>query len=53
MPPLAERREDIPHLARHFVDLVARRTGLGKVKLGDEVLSATKAIGGPAMCARC
>ena len=40
MPPLAERREDIPHLARHFVDLVARRTGLGKVKLGDEVLSA-------------
>ena len=40
MPPLAERREDIPHLARHFVDLVARRTGLGKVKLGEEVLSA-------------
>ena len=40
MPPLAERREDIPHLARHFVELVARRTGLGKVKLGDEVLSA-------------
>ena len=40
MPPLAERREDIPHLARHFVDLLARRTGLGKVKLGDEVLSA-------------
>ena len=40
MPPLADRREDIPHLARHFVDLVARRTGLPRVKLGDEVLAA-------------
>ncbi|MGC6519439.1 MAG: sigma-54-dependent transcriptional regulator [Candidatus Puniceispirillaceae bacterium] len=40
MPPLADRREDIPHLARHFVDLVVRRTGLARVKLGDEVLAA-------------
>ena len=40
MPPLADRREDIPPLARHFVEAVARRTGLGKVKLGDEVLAA-------------
>ena len=40
MPPLADRRDDIPHLARHFVDMVARRTGLSRVKLGDEVLAA-------------
>ena len=40
MPALAERREDIPHLARHFVDIVARRTGLERVKFGDEVLAA-------------
>jgi len=40
MPALADRREDIPHLARHFVDLVARRTGLARIKLGDEVFAA-------------
>ena len=40
MPQLSERREDIPHLAHHFVDVVSRRTGLGKIKLSDEVLAA-------------
>ena len=40
MPQLSERREDIPHLARYFVDVVSRRTGLGKIKLSDEVLAA-------------
>ena len=40
IPPLSGRSEDIPGLARHFVDLIARRTGLPKIKLGDEVLAA-------------
>jgi two-component system nitrogen regulation response regulator NtrX len=40
MPALSERREDIPHLARHFVDMISRRTGLGRIKLSDEVLAA-------------
>ena len=40
MPALAERREDIPHLARHFVDVVSRRTDLAKIRFSDEVLAA-------------
>jgi len=40
MPALAERPEDIPHLAKYFVDEVARRTGLLRIKLSDEVLAA-------------
>lgn len=40
MPALSERREDIPHLARHFVAMISRRTGLGRIKLSDEVLAA-------------
>ena len=40
MPALADRREDIPPLARHFVDVVSRRTGLARIKFSDEVLVA-------------
>jgi anaerobic nitric oxide reductase transcription regulator len=35
VPPLRERREDIPVLAGHFVDAAARRLGLGRVRLAD------------------
>ena len=40
IPPLSDRSEDVPSLARHFVDMVARRTGLQRIKLGDDVLAA-------------
>jgi anaerobic nitric oxide reductase transcription regulator len=36
VPPLRERREDIPILARHFLDASRRRLGLGQVMLTPE-----------------
>jgi anaerobic nitric oxide reductase transcription regulator len=36
VPPLRERRPDIPLLAAHFLDLSRQRLGLGPVRLTDE-----------------
>ena len=36
VPPLRERRRDIPLLAAHFLDLGRQRLGLGPVRLSDE-----------------
>lgn len=36
VPPLRERREDIPILATHFVDAARRRLGVGRLRLSDE-----------------
>jgi anaerobic nitric oxide reductase transcription regulator len=36
VPPLRERREDIPVLAAHFADLTRRRLGIARVTLADE-----------------
>ena len=38
--PLAERREDIPLMAKHFVKKIADRLGVPPIKLSDEVLAA-------------
>lgn len=35
VPPLRERREDIPLLAAHFLDACRQRLGLGPVRLAD------------------
>ena len=35
VPPLRERREDVPLLATHFADAARRRLGLGPVRLSD------------------
>jgi transcriptional regulator with GAF, ATPase, and Fis domain len=42
MPPLRERREDIPELAAHFLDLYARRAGRAISQLDDDALIALK-----------
>ena len=40
LPPLRERREDIPELARHFLNLSARGLGVPVKRLSDEAVEA-------------
>ncbi len=47
MPPLADRREDIPQLAKYLVRTAAKRLGLARIKLGDEVLAAMQGYDWP------
>jgi two-component system response regulator PilR (NtrC family) len=39
VPPLRDRLEDIPALARHFLSYLAEESGTGKVGLSDEAVS--------------
>jgi len=43
MPPLRERRDDIPLLARHFVQLFAREMSLAPPRISDAALRALDA----------
>jgi len=47
VPPLRERREDIPLLATHFADAARRRLGLGPLRLGEEVRARLAAADWP------
>jgi len=47
VPPLRERREDVPLLAAHFADLARRRLGLGPVRLSDAVRTRLAAADWP------
>jgi len=47
LPPLRERREDIPRLVRHFVHKFAQRMGRQIETIPAEVLSALKAYSWP------
>jgi anaerobic nitric oxide reductase transcription regulator len=47
VPPLRDRREDIPLLAAHFADAVRRRLGLGPVRLAEAALSQLRAADWP------
>src|ERR1019366_10534109 len=43
VPALAERREDIPMLVRHFVDQIAKGTGLPPRVVGDDAMAMLQA----------
>lgn len=47
LPPLRQRREDIPVLAEHFLSLYARRLGRPRLRLSPEALAALMAYGWP------
>ncbi|MEE9208776.1 MAG: sigma-54 dependent transcriptional regulator [Gemmatimonadota bacterium] len=40
VPPLRERRDDIPQLARHFLDTICRRFGMPAKSLSSEAVAA-------------
>jgi transcriptional regulator with GAF, ATPase, and Fis domain len=42
VPPLRERREDIPELAAHFLKVHAQRSGRGVVQIDDDALALLK-----------
>lgn len=39
VPPLTERREDIPDLVFYFVDQISQQTGLPKRKIGEDAIA--------------
>ncbi len=39
VPPLAERREDIPELVDYFMEQISQATGLPKRKIGDDAMA--------------
>ncbi|WP_291842460.1 sigma-54 dependent transcriptional regulator [Maricaulis sp.] len=47
VPPLADRREDIPQLVSHFVDRLTASAGLPRRRFGDDVMAALQAHGWP------
>jgi two-component system response regulator HydG len=47
VPPLRDRREDIPVLARHFAGRFARRFGVPKVEVGDALVARLLAYDWP------
>lgn len=47
VPPLRERREDIPELARHFAKAAERRLGKGPLSLADSALERLAAADWP------
>ncbi len=39
VPPLAERREDIPELVEHFMEQISQSTGLPRRRIGDDAMA--------------
>lgn len=47
VPPLRERREDVPELTQHFLQLYAQRSGKPVPQVDDDALAALKAYDWP------
>lgn len=47
LPPLRERREDIPRLVRHFLDRYGKREGLENVRISQDALQKIMRYGFP------
>ena len=47
LPPLRDRREDIPQLARYFMERAARNAGLASRPLGEDAIAALQAYDWP------
>src|SRR5579884_1703488 len=47
VPPLAERREDIPALVDYFMDQISQATGLPKRKIGEDAMAVLQSHNWP------
>jgi two-component system nitrogen regulation response regulator NtrX len=47
VPPLAERREDIPALIDYFMDQISRATGLPKRRIGEDAMAVLQSHNWP------
>ncbi len=47
VPPLAERREDVPELIEHFMARSARSSGLSRRQIGEDAMAALQAYDWP------
>jgi two-component system, NtrC family, nitrogen regulation response regulator NtrX len=47
VPPLADRREDIPYLVDHFMKQIARQSGIRVRRVGDDALAVLQAHNWP------
>jgi two-component system nitrogen regulation response regulator NtrX len=47
VPPLAERREDIPGLIDYFMDQISRATGLPKRRIGEDAMAVLQSHNWP------
>ena len=47
VPPLSERREDIPALVDYFMDQISQTTGLSKRRIGDDAMAVLQSHNWP------
>ncbi|MBE7185525.1 MAG: sigma-54-dependent Fis family transcriptional regulator [Methylobacterium mesophilicum] len=47
VPPLADRREDIPYLVDHFMKQIARQAGIKPRRIGDDAMAVIQAHNWP------